>query len=229
MDAFTKACAWLFPQYCQLCAQPLCAGQQVCAHCIRAFRGINADLEEDLLLRADIQRQFPLRYIDSLQALDWYRPPLSAWLKQYKYQQRMYRQVAISNLLSHYFAQLSTQPNWHWPHLVAPIPLAPSRLVWRGFNQVVRLWQDALPPQLFVTNLLERHHGTRAQARLGARQRRKNLAQAFNLQADVHNLDIALVDDVLTTGATLDSAAKLLKKAGARSVSAWVVCLTAKT
>ncbi|WP_105188065.1 ComF family protein [Pseudoalteromonas sp. T1lg48] len=229
MDALTKACAWLFPQYCQLCAQPLNAGQQVCAHCISAFTGINGALQENLLMRADIQRQFPLRYIDGLQALDWYRPPLSTWLKQYKYQQRMYRQVALSSLLTHHFARLANQPDWHWPQLVAPIPLAPSRLIWRGFNQVVRLWQDALPQQLFAANLLRRRHSTRTQARLGARQRRKNLTNAFSVHANVHNLDIALVDDVLTTGATLDSAAKLLKAAGARSVSAWVVCLTAKT
>ena len=200
-------------------------GAQLCQHCCATFSTFN---EPDLLVRADIQRLFPLRYVDHLVALQWYQPPVSTWLKQYKYAHQLHYQVAVSQLLQQHLHTLSCADNWQWPDSIVPIPLAHPRLVWRGFNQCVLLWQQAVPQGLFVANALARPLSTKQQAKLGARSRRKNLANAFTDKRRVQGMHIAIVDDVMTTGATVDSAARKLKEAGAKEVSAWVVCLTAK-
>ncbi|MCF2862514.1 ComF family protein [Pseudoalteromonas sp. Cnat2-41] len=225
MDALSHLRSWLFPQYCKLCSQSLPIGAQLCQHCCATFSTFT---EPDLLVRADIQRLFPLRYVDHLVALQWYRPPVSTWLKQYKYAHQLHYQVAVSQLLQQHLYTLSRADNWQWPDSIVPIPLAHPRLVWRGFNQCVLLWQQAVPQGLFVANALARPLSTKQQAKLGARSRRKNLANAFTVRMRVQGMHIAIVDDVMTTGATVDNAARKLKDAGAKEVSAWVVCLTAK-
>ena len=225
MDALSHLRSWLFPQYCKLCSQSLPMGSQLCQHCCATFSTFS---EPDLLVRADIQRLFPLRYVDHLVALQWYRPPVSTWLKQYKYAHQLHYQVAVSQLLQQHLHTLSRAEGWQWPDSIVPIPLAHPRLVWRGFNQCVLLWQQAVPQGLFVANALARPLSTKQQAKLGARSRRKNLANAFTVKRHVQGMHVAIVDDVMTTGATADSAARKLKEAGAKEVSAWVVCLTAK-
>ncbi len=228
MDAFTKACAWLFPQHCQLCHQAVSPAQQLCDYCCAQFVALTDQGETNLLLRADVQRQFSMPNVDHLVALDWYRPPVSSWLKQFKYEQRPYCQRAVSQLLVQQFARLSVNATWSWPDTATVVPLAPSRLVWRGFNQVVQLWQEVLPEALFDVNILNRRSSFRAQAKLNAQQRRRSLAHMFSANKSLHNLHVAIVDDVLTTGSTVNAAAKVLKQAGASSVSAWVACLTPK-
>ncbi|MEO2267757.1 ComF family protein [Pseudoalteromonas sp. YIC-656] len=228
MDAFTKACAWLFPQHCKLCHQSLRPAQQLCDYCCAQFTALTDQGETNLLLRADVQRQFSLPDVDHLVALDWYRPPLSLWLKQFKYEQRAYCQRAVSQLLAQQFARLSMTATWSWPDTATVIPLTPSRLVWRGFNQVVQLWQEVLPQSLFDVNILDRRTSYRPQAKLNAQQRRRNLGHAFSTNKTLHNQHVAIIDDVLTTGSTINAAARVLKQAGASSVSAWVVCLTPK-
>ncbi|MFY8273811.1 ComF family protein [Pseudoalteromonas sp. SSDWG2] len=193
-----------------------------------SFTGIDANNSCNLLTRADIQRQFTLPNIDKLFAVDWYKPPLSIWLKRLKYQQRMYYQKAITQLIVQHLAHASTTPNWQWPDIISPVPCAPAKLLWRGFNQVASLWQHALPNELFMTNLLSRSHSFHPQASLNAAQRRKNLKHVFKLHGDVSNKHVVLVDDILTTGSTANTVAKLLKDANAASVAVWVVCLTPK-
>ena len=69
--------------------------------------------------------------------------------------------------------------------------------------------------------LLQRVQATRAQSRLDAAARRRNLRQAFEVRGEVP-AHVVLVDDVMTTGATVEAAARALRKAGARRVDVWV-------
>jgi competence protein ComFC len=108
---------------------------------------------------------------------------------------------------------------------LVPIPLHSSRLRWRGFNQAEILCQ-ALSTELNmpVMEPLIRHKTTKTQKDLKRAERLKNLQDAFKLKpgADVHSKNLILVDDVTTTGATLQEAAKVLKRNGASKV----ICLT---
>lgn len=116
------------------------------------------------------------------------------------------------------------------PSLVVPVPLAPARLAQRGFNQAWELARRVarrrgLPAE---PEALQRVLDTTAQATLDSNERRRNLRNAFAPApgASLHGLDVALVDDVMTTGATSREAAAALLRAGARSVHLWVLART---
>jgi ComF family protein len=112
--------------------------------------------------------------------------------------------------------------------LVIEVPLHPARRRERGYNQAAML-ADALAEAIAAPRLagaLRRVRPTRAQARLDPAQRRRNVADAFRVErpAALEGRSILLVDDVLTTGATLESALATLAAAGADAsgiVLAW--------
>lgn len=115
--------------------------------------------------------------------------------------------------------------------LLVPVPLAPSRLASRGFNQAWELARVAsrrarLPAS---TQMLHRDRTTVAQLRLSRDDRRRNLRDVFVADGRVHARRIVLIDDVMTTGATCDAAAAALKRAGATHVLAAVVLRTPPT
>ena len=118
------------------------------------------------------------------------------------------------------------------PHLVVPVPLAPARLAERGYNQA---WELArrLAPALGVaapSGLLWRPANTAHQAELDRAERQHNLRNAFMVdprrRRELQGARVALVDDVMTTGATAREAASALLRGGAAAVDVWVVART---
>jgi ComF family protein len=118
------------------------------------------------------------------------------------------------------------------PDLLLPVPLAPARLAERGYNQAWELARElartlALPAD---ATLLQRPADGAHQAQLTRDERRRNLRAAFMVdplrRGELAGRHVALVDDVMTTGATLHEAAGALLRAGAASVSAWVLART---
>lgn len=106
--------------------------------------------------------------------------------------------------------------------ILVPVPLHPRRFNWRGFNQA-ELLAMALGEKLQISlasKLVNRSKFTKPQIKLTAEERRKNLDQAFaiNPDASVGARKILIVDDVVTTGATMNELAKILKRAGAAEV-----------
>lgn len=117
---------------------------------------------------------------------------------------------------------------WPRPQLLVPAPLAAGRLRARGFNQALEL-AKAVSARLGVPlarALVAKVRETPPQQALGRAQRRANLRGAFRCAHALDAPHVAVVDDVITTGATADAIAAALKAAGARQVSVWAVART---
>ncbi|MDE1942652.1 MAG: ComF family protein [Betaproteobacteria bacterium] len=113
------------------------------------------------------------------------------------------------------------------PDLLVAMPLSLRRLRQRGYNQAHEIARRvAARCGRPLKPVLERLRDTQAQAGLTAVRRRDNLIDAFRCSHPLAGLRVALVDDVMTSGATLDAAARTLKGAGACHVAAWVVART---
>ncbi|NCT66448.1 MAG: ComF family protein [Rhodanobacteraceae bacterium] len=111
------------------------------------------------------------------------------------------------------------------PDLLLPIPLHPARLRERGYNQALELARP-LARALAIPLGHERLVRTRAtppQTGLDAAARRRNLRDAFALAPGPLPAHVALLDDVMTTGATLREAARTLRRAGVARVDVWAL------
>ncbi|MEP4145916.1 MAG: ComF family protein [Halioglobus sp.] len=113
--------------------------------------------------------------------------------------------------------------------VLIPVPLHWRRQWHRGFNQaelLARELERTYPWLTVNTGLLRRRRATRAQAGMDARQRSGNLHGAFTVKGGCDNLRVALIDDVMTTGATANEVARALKRAGAARVEIWCLART---
>ena len=108
---------------------------------------------------------------------------------------------------------------------VVPVPLSADRLRSRGYNQAVEIARH-LGRGPVELGLCVRERDTPAQMDLPYAERRRNVRGAFRCTRAVLGTRVAVVDDVMTTGATLDEIAQVLKKAGAARVVNWVVART---
>lgn len=115
-----------------------------------------------------------------------------------------------------------------YPDVVIPMPLSPGRLAERGFNQSAELARLAASEfgLKISTTLVRRNRESAPQASLPWKERARNVRNAFHCDANLQGKSVAVVDDVLTTGATLNELAAALKRQGARQVTGWIAART---
>ena len=115
------------------------------------------------------------------------------------------------------------------------MPMHPTRLKERGFNQALEIAKtlDSYLMNTYKSSIskvdyksVTRQTLTPPQAKLPLKDRVKNIKGAFKINKDLSGKRIAIVDDVMTTGASLNELAKTLKKAGATHVECWVIART---
>ena len=155
-------------------------------------------------------------------AFDRHRPsPLVEAIARFKYG----RDVTMAPVLATFLLEHLPLATDH--DLILPIPLHPSRLRWRGFNQALPLARaigaaSQCPVDAFA---LARPRSTPPQVGLGAADRRRNVRGAFSVRYRdrVRGRTVLLVDDVMTTGATAHECARVLRAAGARAVDVVVL------
>ncbi|MCA8295764.1 ComF family protein [Burkholderia sp. AU30198] len=207
---------------CDVCALPLGIGHPR-SHPPRGARG---GAGRTAAYRCDACRAAPPPF-DATLALADYRAPLDGLARGLKF----HRQLALGTEFAARLARLIDEsPGASGFDLVAPVPLSHRRLVARGYNQA---WAIARPlaRQLGVradAALLARVADTAPQSRLDRHARRDNVMAAFAVAGSVAGRHVALVDDVMTSGATLAAAAQALKAAGAARVTNLVALRTAR-
>jgi len=114
------------------------------------------------------------------------------------------------------------------PQLIIPVPLHRGRLLRRGYNQAAELarWLTRLTAIPSDVHAARRGRATPDQIGKSAAERRRNLQGAFNVRRPLDGLHVALLDDVMTTGATLSELARACRRAGAARIEAWAVART---
>jgi len=223
-----KLCQHALPQSCAFCAAP-CGSSLVCATCSNALPRIafacprcalpawNGAVCSACLL---IPPPFAAAY-----AAFEYAFPLDRLLQAFKYGGRL----ALADFLAEALcaAVAHRPPNHPIPDAVVALPLAPSRQRARGFDQATEIARRvARITGVPMATGLRRARDTPAQAALPWKDRAKNVRGAFVADSSLSGMRIAIVDDVMTTGATLASAASAALLAGALAVEAWAVART---
>jgi ComF family protein len=192
---------WL-ARACPVCALP--SGGSVCGHCLSDPPAFDATI-------AAFSYAFPIdRLIHSLKYQG--RLALAEWCADAILARR---ELASSGISSR-------------PDRLIALPLAVLRQRERGYNQALEIARviGARTGVPLLSRGLSRVRATPPQAALPWAERAKNVRGAFACDIDLSGLAIALVDDVMTTGASLAEAAKVLKASGAVSVENWVVART---
>lgn len=202
-----------FPSRCPNCSAYVEDRGTFCAVCERRLVHVHA---------LACPQEF-LPYLDGIWAFAHYREGVRNLLRALKYQGKKSALPALHKILAAGEAPLAQQPH---PLTAAAVPLSPERLRTRGFNQVEEIFAPWLAAHdITLAPLLVR---TRETAPLYARtrtERRQELCGAFAMAEGAHaaGKDILLVDDIMTTGATLGECARTLKRAGAHHIYAFVL------
>jgi len=156
---------------------------------------------------------------DSAWAAFTYRAPVSQQIVALKFR----GQLAPAYVLGAVMAERLARRPQPLPELLIPVPLHDARLRRRGYNQALELARQigrrlGIPLQ---PGAARRVRATGEQTRLDAAARRRNVRGAFEIGAVVRNRHIALLDDVITTGATVAEAAHAARRAGAARIEVW--------
>jgi len=157
---------------------------------------------------------------DRVEAVFAYRYPVDALVHAYKYGGRL----ALARPLGEALAQRVARD----VDVIVPMPLARGRLAERGFNQALEIARviAAGTGIRLLPGACRKVADTPPQAVLPWKERAKNVRRAFVCDADLEGRRVAVVDDVLTTGATLNELARVMRKAGAVEIRGWVVART---
>lgn len=157
-------------------------------------------------------------------ALFPYQPPIVQLIFALKFNHQLYYANTFARLLLSQIETLWYQ-NETLPDVIVPVPLHINRLRERGFNQaleIAKLISKKLKIPLDHSGVIRIKH-TAAQSGLKSRERKQNLANAFAISRknNFKDLKIAVIDDVITTGSTVDSLSKVLKADGAEDIHVW--------
>lgn len=215
----------LFPESCPRCEAATAAG--FCAGCRSDFQRIHRPCSRCGLGRPVVAcpRQALAWSVDAVRAPFSYGAAAKAQLLALKFRAGRRLGRALGLLL----ADAAAAHRRGIDALVA-VPLQPARLRERGYNQALEIGR-AVAARLELPLLhgaLQRVGAGAPQTALGAAERRKNVNGAFAARHEMRGLRVAIVDDVITTGATVNACAECLRAAGAARVEAWAVARAAE-
>lgn len=217
----------ILPRRCILCGDPGTEGMDICAACLTDLPwiaqacphcGIPVSSTDTLCARCQLHTP----RFDRCMAPMHYQYPVDFLVQQFKFKQHLVYGQLLGDLLLRFIQQQQYRSS---AEIIIAVPLHPARLRERGFNQS-HLLAQRLAAHLGIAyekELIIRHRATKTQSQLNAKQRKSNVQRAFSLQGSVTDKHIAVIDDVVTTGATVNEISHLLKKHGAAHVEVWCI------
>lgn len=218
--------AWMLSKICILCELDHRGKHAVCADCLSSFPGIpfactscGLPVNKDLNICGLCIKTPPA----TSQIISPYSftEPLRSLIHQYKYNGGFYLSSSLSYLLWKCISSSIT------PDILIPMPMHPKRIRERGFNHTILLTKHLsnwlkIP---YDMNICKKTKYTISQASLPAKERKNNLTHTFATLN--HNYKyIVIIDDVYTTGSTVQALATKLKASGALRVDAWCIART---
>ncbi len=218
----------LAPNCCLWCQMQVQQAQaQLCDYCHAHLPKLDLDwVQYNALLLPQVARGFTRPRFDSLTSLSWYTQPYRHWISQWKFQQHHAAGELLCQLL-YQQAELYQKQSGILPDCISYTPISSKRLRERGFNQasllaqqLAQAWQKPCVGLFQSPDLLPHQIG------LSRKERLANLTGKIQLQERPLPAHITLVDDVITTGATLDYLTRLLKAKGVQTVSVWTLAIT---
>jgi ComF family protein len=227
----------IVPPVCLSCRASVADHDAVCPVCWRDIAFIRAPLCERMGLPlpfdtggpsiSAVALAEPPDY-DRARAAAHYAGTARKLVHDFKYADRQEVRVLLGNWLTAAGHELLSDA-----HLIVPVPMSRRRLFWRKFNQAAILAHE-LGRRSGVavdTSALRRRRATKPQVGLTRAQRHTNMEGAFAIlkrrRAVIQDANILLIDDVITTGATVNACARALKRAGAARVDVLTVCMVA--
>ncbi len=216
---------WLYPPRCTLCGDPGSGMLDLCGPCLNDLSHNLSPCRQCGLPLEGSGAQLCGRCLKKAPPFDraviplLYQPPLDRLILALKFHQGLAHARLLGQLLADAVEQSDSRPQ-----LIIPVPLHPKRLRERGYNQALEIARPTarrlnIPLSL---NHVRRTRHTETQTRLKYKERHKNMRGVFEV---AHNVPthVAIVDDVVTSGSTVTTLAKALKKSGAERVDIWAV------
>jgi ComF family protein len=215
---------WLFPPTCLLCGDAGSEGRDLCQPCFEslpinfpACPQCGLPLPVETVIPCGACQKHPPAFDRSL-ALFRYEEPVRHLVHALKFHARYSCARLLGDMLADTLDGLEDKPE-----AIIPVPLHNSRYRQRGYNQsleIARTLERRLGLPLDFRSCI-RTHATQAQTELAAKDRRRNMKKAFAITRPLTVGHVAILDDVVTTGATVNELAKVLRKAGVKRIDVW--------
>lgn len=221
----------LFPARCLLCGAPGTKGIDICTPCLN-------DLPHNHNRCRICSLPLPSSHADSIcgkclkqtpkfdfcHAPFAYGYPISGLISDFKFSEKFYSGRLLAELLINFVETNQLE----LPEVILPVPLHPTRLKKRGFNQALELAKPIgryfdIP---FDTKSCKRIKATETQSTLDKKIRKKNMRGAFEIAEPLDCKHLVLIDDVVTTGTTVNELAKTIKASGVKRVDVWALART---
>lgn len=204
-----------FPNYCAVCNLTLSKSENlVCTHCQSSINKTYLHNDQPNALH---RRFFEIPNLKYVMTFSWFQK--GSVIQKLMYQLKYEGNESIGVLLGEWYGQELEKTQFHseWD-MIVPVPLHYKKLKKRGFNQSHRIAEGLqLQLHLPIKNIIEKKYNRKSQTKKHRIERFNNVSQAFRLkkETDLTGKHILLVDDVLTTGATIQECSLPLQKAGA--------------
>ena len=228
-EFFLALLNWFYPHRCAVCAAGLPMEKPEEHLCVPCFSSV-ASVEGFVCMCCGLplpdggmhcwsckKTKWSFTYVRSFAS---YQDPIKSLILRLKYQEKKFLALDLAHFLN---AAWKKYPELHAAQSIVPVPLHPLSERERGYNQSLLLAQEfvkGVDGLQLLPDVLQRVRATQTQTRLSREARLENMEDAFIVRDPqaVHGKNILLIDDVCTTGATLNACAKALKKSGAKNI-----------